>query len=113
MAKLNDRWLLTQFNDFNGAFFGGRIPSNVQVEFGKTGDSNGLYDTDDKTITIDIDDAKRGNERTIKLHLLHEMIHADLDVEGYVGHEKDPLHGTRFKGEICRLWRIGAYDGLL
>lgn len=113
MSKITDKTLRQNFDDFNGAYFEGKV-KDVEVKFGKTGDANGFYDTEKKLIVIDRVDRDHGNGRHIKISLLHEMIHAYLDiVDGYVGHEEDPLHGTRFKGEICRLWRIGAYDGLL
>lgn len=115
MPRLTNDWLRRQFDDFNGAYFGGRLHSTISVAFGDTTkeDANGFYDYDTKTIIIDRNQQKLGNGNLIKIILLHEMIHVDLDIDGYVGHQKDPLHGARFQGEICRLWKIGAYDGLL
>lgn len=115
MARMSDAWLRRSFDEFNLAYFSGKIVG-VRIRFGNSGrDANGVYDTGERLIVIDKFHAKRGNERHAKLDLLHEMVHAYLDVvDGYVGgSEKDPLHGTRFRGEICRLWQIGAYDGLL
>jgi hypothetical protein len=117
-TRLTNAWLQRQFNHFNSVYFGGRIHPSVNVVFGNTQKegSNGLYNYATRTITIDDQQRKLGNARHIKTDLLHEMVHADLDInDGYVGDqmEKDSSHGARFQGEICRLWRIGAYDGLL
>jgi hypothetical protein len=114
MMKLNDKWLLKRFIEYNSAYFDGLVPSNIRVRFGKPSKTaNAEFDSEMREIVIDDVDRKNGNQRYIKINLLHEMVHAYLDVQGYIGHMSDPAHGMRFQGELCRLFRIGAYDGLL
>ncbi len=112
---LTHKWLKIQADSFDVLYFSKRLSNaNISVRFGVTRDANAHFDPSLKEIVIDQNNAKLNNQRNIKIDLLHEMVHADLDAEGYLGgHMKDRLHGMRFQGEICRLWRIGAYDGLL
>ena len=114
MAKLTDRWLQKRFDEINCQYYDGRIPF-VKVSFGKTDkDANGHYDCSTRTITINDEERRSGNERHIAIELLHESVHADLDLtDGYIGRMKDPKHGTRFHAGIWRLLTLGAYDGVL
>ena len=112
--KLDNVWLQRKFDDFNEAYFYGRISKEYKVVFGNTKkeDNNGTCDTNARVITLDQDLQKIGCQRHIMTDLLHEMVHAYLG-DDYIGHEKDRFHGMRFKAELWRLIMIGAFDGLL
>ena len=51
-------------------------------------------------------------ENTLKIALLHEMIHANMHSRGF---DADPNHEhpPEFKAEVKRLMALGAYDDLL
>ena len=115
---------LRDFYDlYNRLYFGGRLPPLTACEFknlgrylGHTGrfrQKNRRSKND--TFGIFISKELQVSRRLWAGTMLHEMVHADLETasDGYVGYKTDEGHGTRFQGEICRLWRQGAYDGLL
>jgi hypothetical protein len=49
-------------------------------------------------------------EKSCRIVLLHEMVHIVLNQENG---DPDPNHGARFRREIDRLIKSGAYSGLL
>lgn len=51
-------------------------------------------------------------ENTLKIALLHEMIHANMHAHGF---DADPNHEhpPEFKAEVKRLMALGAYEDLL
>lgn len=94
------------FDYFNERFFEDRV--RVKVRFGKIKE-DGLCDTEHITIS----DTLKRHPDLIAIVLLHEMTHGYLNETGYVGHEQDGGHSTLFHAEIDRLYRAGAYEGLL
>lgn len=108
--------LQSAFRFLNHKFFDSRLHPTIRVRWGNLHkkEANGLWRPYDRDITIDYSLRKTG-WNPIYIFMLHEMVHADLEsaTDGYVGYHHDGGHGTRFQGEICRLWRQGAYDGLL
>jgi hypothetical protein len=112
--SVSERQLRVQFMDFNSGFFGARLNPGIKVSYGNIAnkfEAIGLWKPKTREIIIDKSLMFAG-ESAIYVVLLHEMVHADLDYE-YVGYAENKGHGTIFQGEICRLWRAGAYDGLL
>lgn len=51
-------------------------------------------------------------ENTLKIVLLHEMIHADMHARGFDA-DSNHEHPPEFKAEVKRLMAFGAYDDLL
>lgn len=92
------------YNRLNRLYFKGALPA-LEIVWEPCGDAMGLthtYDGDAHRLTFD--PALRGYNRIIKLIMLHEMIHVQYPRIG---------HGARFKAELQRLWKLGAYEGLL
>jgi hypothetical protein len=116
--KRQDKKLKETFDKFNELYFSNEISPTTVVRFEK-----GLFNPKDKVptdahyapveMTITLDDIFRERDILMRIILLHEMAHAKLYQAGFVGWESDEGHGTTFQGEICRLIKIGAYDGLL
>jgi len=117
--KKQDRELRCAFEEFNDRFFAGEISIVTIVEF-----ASGVWNPSEREpgdghylpnkMKIQIDDTLRGRNRQWQIILLHEMAHAWLyQVKEYVGWKSHGGHGMTFQGIICRLIRIGAYDGLL
>lgn len=96
--------LRRMYNRLNRLYFGGKLPA-IEVVFEPTGDSMALTHTYDSAAhRLTFDPALRGYNKVIKINMLHEMIHVMYPTIG---------HGKRFKAEIARLWKLGAYEKLL
>lgn len=111
MKKMTNKELQKIFKRLNDRFFAGRI-RDMGVRFANDDDCqecDGLCTSDD----IFIHDTLRRHPDLACLVLLHEMIHADLYQDGYIGHESDGGHHTRFYAGIDRLYKAGAFEGLL
>ena len=113
MARINNNDLRKAFKLFNVRFFEGRInldPSSVRFASSDDCDNcDGLHLGD--AIYINEDFKKHGDCAMITL--LHEMVHADIIQNGYLGYEQDGGHHTLFYAGIDRLYRAGAFEGLL
>jgi hypothetical protein len=113
--RMSDSELQHTFQVLDDRFFDGYLQrGRTQVTFGsnKTCESGlGCTDQNDNKIYINIE--VRKIRRVIVLILLHEMVHAKLFLEGYVGYEKDGGHEMLFHAGIDRLYRQGAFEGLL
>jgi hypothetical protein len=107
-----DRWLKGLFRHLNHVFFDCRIPKSTTVCFtgmkddGQTESEGGVYH-----IRVHKDLIKHPDLATIVL--LHEMVHADLRVCGYVGYDHLEGHSTLFHAGIHKLWTLGAFETLL
>lgn len=113
---ISNKDLQKAFHFLSHKFFEGRLHPTIKVRWAdlRKAKANGLWRGYEREINVDRCLMQAG-WNPIYIFLLHEMIHADLETasDGYVGYKTDEGHGTRFQGEICRLWRQGAYDGLL
>lgn len=91
-------------------FLGVKVTVTINVTDNAQFEATAAYEPDTKTIFI----AKRitGMSNTVRIALLHEMIHANLH---YKGLDADPTHQhpPEFKAEVKRLMKLGAYDDLL
>src|SRR4029077_12551404 len=100
------------FDLINEKFFEGKIPSSTIVRFAKILDDGRCLHSDPQQILIN-----RGLRYFPDLSiivLIHEMAHAYLHTQGYVGWDlADKGHQLRFFSEIDRLYRAGCYEGLL
>jgi len=108
---MTNKILQKSFNILNKRFFQGRLNGAI-VKFGDCGEdgkADGEHTSGEITISSDF---KRHPDMAL-LTLLHEMVHADLDREGYIGYVSDGGHHTRFYAGIDRLYKAGAYEGLL
>ena len=105
---MNNKQLKKIFNKFNERFFAGRIP-NLVVKFSDI-KLDGLYRY---TGQILINRGLTKHPALVMIILLHEMAHANLKELGYIGHEEDGGHHTIFFAELDRLYKVGAYEGLL
>lgn len=92
------------FRRYNKKYFGNRLKVS-DVKFGKPSynahGETSYFDGTDPLITVSRRFLNSG--RLVRLILLHEMVHVD----GYFSHD------ARFKRQIRRLIRLGAYDDLL
>lgn len=108
---INNKLLAEEFEHLNSRFFGGML-SNVTVRFAAM-KPQGQWDYRNRRIRINKKLIPTGTDY-IYVTLLHEMAHAYLEtIEHYKGYRADAGHGTQFQGEIVRLMKAGAYDGLL
>ena len=110
--KMTDNDLVKEFQRLNERFFDNKIKL-VEIRFMKKMPRNvaGAYNPAHEWIHID--DGLRKFWSEISVVLLHEMAHADLNARGYRGYPEDGGHGGLFQVELDRLYRAGAYDGLL
>ena len=107
------------FNTFNARFFGGRLNPGIKVMFKKDlrvgGKKSRFADAMwlPEIFQIWISDRFSRSEPASYISLLHEMVHVDI-METYVGQEwGQGRHGMIFLAEHVRLFKAGAYDGLL
>lgn len=114
--KTTRQELQTMFQNLNSRFFDNRIEA-VQVDFKKNikidkKRADAYLNVSDRLIFIN--DDIRVSKNSITTSLIHEMIHADLIYNrGYRGYSHDAGHGMLFQVEIDKLYRMGAYDGIL
>lgn len=106
---MTNKELQRLFEEYNERFFDGRL-SGVIVKFEKLRKYDGLYRFRGE---IAVHKSLRSHPELAKIVLLHEMVHADLMKGGYIGHTEDTGHGTHFHVGIDRLYKVGAYEGLL
>jgi hypothetical protein len=104
---MNNKDLQKIFKLMNKRFFAERIP-DMTVKFGDIED-DGICTPDEIIINKDL----KGHSDYAIITLLHEMVHADVNNDGYIGYENDGGHHTRFYAGIDRLYKAGAYEGLL
>jgi hypothetical protein len=98
-------------NEYQDQYFHGQKPRvSIQVTNSRQFHGAGCYEPAVKRIWL----AERVTEfeNTLKIALLHEMIHANMHVRGF---EADPNHAhpPEFKAEVKRLMALCAYDDLL
>jgi hypothetical protein len=98
-------------NEYQDQYFPGRKPTvSIQVTNSPQFHGVGCYEPAVKRIWL----AERVTEfeNTLKIALLHEMIHANMHARGL---DADPNHAhpPEFKAEVKRLMTLGAYDDLL
>lgn len=105
--KLTNKKLKYGFDHLNERFFNNEIPDMV-VRFGKIKQDGICYPKE-----IIIADSLRYHPDLATIVLLHEMVHAHLHAQGYVGYEHDEGHGSKFHVAVDQLYNIGAYEGLL
>jgi len=120
---IDTKGLRKTFIFLNSRFFENRIPGSLRVEFMKNcghedEEKKGTFQTIDAFFdkardAIFIEEKLKFFPDYAAICLLHEMVHVDLRFQGYEGWPIDKGHGTRFHGEIVRLIKAGAYDGLL
>jgi hypothetical protein len=109
MKNTTDKKLRQQFDKIDERFFDNRLDL-INVQF-KDIVPDGMYDM--RTGEITIDSKLRKHITLVLIVLLHEMAHASLDLQGYRGYHEDGGHGGLFQAELDRLYRAGAFDGLL
>ena len=98
-------------NEYQGKYFPGQKPTvSIQVTNSPQFHGAGCYEPSAKKIWL----AERVTEfeNTLKIALLHEMIHANMHARGF---DADPNHEhpPEFKAEVKRLMALGAYEDLL
>jgi len=112
--KMTDQKLWKEFHHLNSRFFHDKI---VLKEIGylptkkMPKNANGFYDGHNKWIFLD----SRLQDFPVLtcMILIHEMAHAYLDLQDYKGYPADAGHGMMFQAELTRLFKEGAYDGIL
>jgi SprT-like family protein len=110
MKKTTDKQLQKEFDELNERFFDYRLTA-IKIGFKKMIKTDGAFNCIDKEIKIN--DGLRNFPVLTSIVLLHEMAHADLDLRGYKGYQSDGGHGMVYQAELDRLYKAGAYDGLL
>jgi hypothetical protein len=98
-------------NEYQDKYFAGqKLTVSIQVTDSPQFHGAGCYEPAAKKIWL----AERVTqfENTLKIALLHEMIHANMHARGF---DADPNHEHphEFKAEVKRLMALGAYDDLL
>lgn len=118
--EMDAKRLRRTFMFLNSHFFNNKIPGSIRVEFMKNCGhkkkrkferADAYFDKSRDAIFID--SLLRFFPDYVTICLLHEMVHAYQYFHEYEGYPVDQGHGTAFQGEIVRLIKIGAYDGLL
>ncbi len=107
--KMTEKRLQKMFQMLNDRFFDGQL--NCWTSFKKMATHDGRFNMRSKEITIDSNLKK--SESLVQIVLLHEMAHAVVDSRGYRGYPEDGGHGGLYQVELDRLYKAGAYDGLL
>lgn len=113
--KVTNRILQEMFENFNRGFFNSviNIPKK-NVQFGTNRKlENGYGFTNRETNEIFINEEIQFIKSFVTIVLLHEMAHLALYQNGYVGYELHAGHHARFYAELDRLYKAGAYEGLL
>lgn len=116
------KYLCNLYREYREKYFRDRLPVEVNVRFGICArefpkrnyhTAGFMQDFDRKWVgsvgkeyDITIDWEYRHLEDVVCIVLLHEMAHVVVSGEW-------PSHGPKFKAEIRRLIRVGAYDDLL
>jgi predicted SprT family Zn-dependent metalloprotease len=108
MSKMTDKKLQKEFHDLNERFFNGKLGCEARFKKIRT---DGVFSMITQRITID--SRLQNSQSLTRLVLLHEMAHAYMTLHGYRGYREDGGHGMLFQVELDRLYRAGAYDGLL
>jgi len=97
MTKLQQEYL-----DYNKKYFNNRLPDDIKVKWGRSNIYMGLC----------FDDHIMINRELMKWHsiwrmtLLHEMCHLASE-------DECSQHGRRWKKQMWRLMRLGAFNKLL
>ena len=110
---MNLNWMFTYYNK---KYFGNLLPKYKVVFAFPTMDRRCAAEEDVDQKIIRINPRLKGFYQEVKVCLLHEMIHAKLDVTGaYTKWHKSmqAWHGPVFQKEIMRLFKAGAYKGIL
>ena len=89
------------FLEYNEQFFGNRLPADTIVKWSHSLPVMGRFEGN----TIIINDYFKRWASVWRLTLLHEMAHLATDSEV-------EEHGPRWRREMHRLARAGAFDGL-
>ena len=113
ISKMTDDLLWDEYIHLNKHFFEDKI-NLYRVAFTNKRNidhADGAYFPTRKWILIDV--GLRNFPRIVQVVLIHEMAHANLDLQGYKGYPGDGGHGDRFHVEIDRLYKLGIYDGFL
>ena len=111
--RMTDRSLQQEFELLNNRFFSGKIALTYVGFSAKSLPRGAMGAYFNFTKKILIDPAFKNYPRICTELLLHEIAHAHLDLQGYVGYPGDSGHGNLFAVEIDRLYKAGAYDGIL
>jgi hypothetical protein len=101
----SDDGLKRLFTQLNHKWFDGRLKADTIVVWRKRLNAMAMY-TDGTPDKIEMSCALASLPRVIEWVLLHEMAHAS------VGWGERQHHGPKWRREIARLVRIGAYEGL-
>ena len=111
--KRTDKWLKDVYKNFNTRYHDDKLP-DVVVRFG-TPKKDADAHWDQSTREIVVNENLKGHDTLCYICMHHEMAHVKLDAEGYKGGavSDDPFHGMRYQAELDRLYKTGAYDGLL
>lgn len=104
MPRRQKESLMDTFYDFNARFFNGKLPLDTMVSWSRSIPRHVAGDFDGTDIRINV--ALKPLRPCWKLTLLHEMAHLATS-------EEVEEHGPKWKREMRRLYRIGAFDTLL
>ncbi len=111
MRKMTNKQLQHEFFLLNDLFFDNKLPY-IEVCFGgNMKGTDGHFNLKRKEIRLS--KQLRSLPSLLNVVLLHEMAHANLMLQNYRGYPCDGGHGMLFQVELDRLYRAGAYDGIL
>jgi hypothetical protein len=93
------------YNRFNKLYFDGRLHHDIEVTWHRYPKGMKICGESDSEV-IWVNEAHKSWGKVWQLTLLHEMAHVStIDEKAH--------HGPKWVREMRRLFRIGAYDGLL
>ena len=110
---LSEKELRDMFLAFNRDFFNHKINVRGTIVQWGTLKRDDAYGTSSWKHVISINKKLRNMPVFAAQTLLHEMAHMVLIQAGYIGYGCDGGHSILFYAEIDRLYKIGAYEGLL
>ena len=112
MPRCSNKLLRDFFDCANQIYFDNRLLDSSIITFGKIKE-DGICKNVGGVTKITIHEDLRKHPDLAFVVVLHEMLHADLFHTGYRGREHIEGHGTLFHAGIDRLYKAGAFEGLI
>lgn len=112
MRSYTDKKLRSAFEIFNKLYFEDKIRENTEVRYADDEDCDGCDGLSSVDFIYVHEDYKRHPDMGFII-LLHEMQHCYMHQKGYVDWKDEGGHHMLFYAGLDRLYKAGAYEGLL
>ena len=100
--RTTNRYLQNTYAEFNRKYFGNKLPKDMVVRFGETGDAVAVTDCKyDRPLYIIINRKTAWHHMIVDATLLHEMVHVE--------NPKPNGHGPWFQKRMLKLAKKGAF----